>query len=78
MGGLAMTDSLNTVTSDQKNALQLVEMVERLISYGGMYSDIALRLARDHLLSQTTKGANNNELTLIGSCVAFLALSEGD
>ena len=31
-----MTDSLTTITSDQKDALQLVELVERLIAYGGM------------------------------------------
>ena len=73
-----MTDALTTITSDQKDALQLVELVERLIAYGGMYSDNALRMAQDHLLSQTTVGADDNELALIGSCVAFLALSEGD
>ena len=73
-----MTDSLTTITSDQKDALQLVELVERLIAYGGMYSDNALELATTHLVTATSRGASPHETDLIAACVEFLVVSMGD
>ena len=82
-----MTDSLTTITSDQKDALQLVELVERLVAYGGMYSDHAyggmysdhaLELATTHLVTATSRGASPHETDLIAACVEFLVVSMGD
>ena len=73
-----MTDSLTTITSDQKDALNLVELVERLVAYGGVYSDNALRLAQDHLLSRTIKGADAQEAYLILAASNFLSAQIGD
>jgi hypothetical protein len=73
-----MTDALTTIASDQKDALQLVELVERFIACGDMYSDNALELAQDHLLSRTTKGANAQEAYLILAASNFLSTQMGD
>ena len=73
-----MNDALNTITSDQKDALTLVELVERLVAYGGMYSNHALWLAQDHLLSRTIKGANPQEAYLILAASNFLSTQVGD
>ena len=73
-----MTDALTTITSDQKDALQLVELVERLVAYGGMYSDHALELATTHLVTATSRGASPHETDLIAACVEFLVVSMGD
>ena len=73
-----MIDALNTITNDQKDALTLVELVERLIAYGGMYSDNALRMAQDHLLSRTIKGADAQEAYLILAASNFLSTQMGE
>lgn len=73
-----MTDSLTTITSDQKDALQLVELVERFISYGGMYSDNALKLAQDHLVAFTARGSSSSERNLVAAAVEFLLTCKGD
>ena len=73
-----MIDALNTITSDQKDALNLVELVERLVAYGGLYSDHAVKLATTHLVTATSRGASPHETDLIAACVEFLVVSMGD
>ena len=73
-----MPDSVNTITTDQKNALDLIECIQRFTSYGEMFSDDSLRMATDYLTTVGAVGATCVEKSLLDAAVAFLNACKGD